>query len=75
LVALPKRVTPPGPLLGISLVIAPLLTGTVTHALGARWSERAKNPPHGFTFVAGASFAFMMSLTRFSYIVLHWPLG
>ena len=71
----PERMTPPAPILGLSLVVGPLLTGAATHLLGRSWRERGRHPPQAFNFAAGAGFAFGVALARFSYLVLHWPWG
>lgn len=75
ILALPERVTPPAPVLGASLVLAPLLVGGTMGLLGRRWRERGRTPPQAFTFAAGATFAFAVSLVRFSHVVLGWPFG
>ena len=67
IVIIPDRITTPVPVLGISLVLAPILVGGSTYMVGRRWMERGADPPRVFTFSAGAAFAFAVALVRFVY--------
>ena len=65
------RLTPRGPLPGLSLLLAPLATGTVMHGLGEFWQDRRQRPAL-FTFTAAATFAFGMALVRLIYFTRPW---
>jgi hypothetical protein len=55
---------------GLSLIVAPIVTGAVMAWTGAMWRRRGGAPPAVFTFRAGAIFAFGMALVRFLYVRL-----
>jgi hypothetical protein len=49
---------------GVSLVLAPLATGSAMHLLGKRLSRFGRNPSNLATFRGGVLFAFSMALIR-----------
>ena len=49
---------------GVSLLLAPLATGSVMHFLGKRLSRLERNPSNLATFWGGVLFAFSMALIR-----------
>ena len=69
-VIIPQRLAPRSSFPGLSLVLSPLGTGAVMHALGRLRGEADK--PVFFSFRAGAIFAFGMALVRFVYVGLEW---
>ena len=71
LLLIPQSLVPPGPLPGLSLVLSPLITGSVMQTIGDLVAERRSERPVLFTFRAGALFAFGMALVRFAYLVLE----
>jgi hypothetical protein len=66
------RVTPRGPVPGLSLILSPLGTGAAMHLLGEHWRDRGRFAPRLFSFRAGAIFAFGMALVRFLYLEWGW---
>jgi hypothetical protein len=61
----PGRVTPAGPLPGLSLVLAPLVTGLAMHFYG-RWRRgRGYDTTYLATYWGGALLAFAMAFARF----------
>ncbi len=50
---------------GISLFIAPILTGFTMHRIGQQLRNLGREPSKLATFYGGAIFAFAMALTRF----------
>ena len=71
LIVFGRRLTPPSPARGVSLIAAPIGTGAAMHRLGEFWRARGKDRPVLFTFRAGAVFAFGMALVRFVYLELY----
>ncbi len=67
-----RRLTPRAAVPGLSLILAPLLTGATMRWLGTFWSKRHREPPALFTFRGGAIFALGMALVRV--IVFRTPL-
>jgi hypothetical protein len=65
---IPQRLSPPSPLPGVSLILAPIGTGIVMYGLGEIWRDRGKKAPALFSFRAGAIFAFGMALVRFVHV-------
>lgn len=61
----PERLTPAGPLPGLSLVLAPLATGLVMHLYGQWRRGRGHDTTYLATFWGGSLLAFAMALTRF----------
>ena len=53
---------------GLSLIVAPIVTGALMGSIGDVWRRRGGAPPVLFTFRAGAIFAFGMALVRFLYL-------
>ena len=62
------RLTGPSIVPGISLIVAPIVTGAIMASIGDMWRRRGGAPSGLFTFGAGAIFAFGMALVRFLYL-------
>jgi hypothetical protein len=72
LLIIPHRVAPAGPVPGVSLVVAPLVSGAAMQGIGTLWVRFGWDRPAIFTFRGGAIVGFAMGLMRFSYLQLHW---
>ncbi len=59
-----QRLTPRAAIPGLSLILAPLVTGAIMGWLGTLWGRRHREPPALFTFRGGAIFALGMALLR-----------
>jgi hypothetical protein len=61
---LPHRIVPAHRMPGISVLVAPLVTGTLMH-LYSRWRRRSRrDPPWLATFSGGYLFAFVFAIVR-----------
>ena len=61
----PQHILPPSRLTGVSLVVAPLITGALMKAVGDRRREAGKDTTILATFLGGTVFAFAVAATRF----------
>jgi hypothetical protein len=64
----PARIFQAGPVPGASLVLSPLITGTVMHRYGEWREDRDRMRSSVATFWGGALFAFSMALVRFLWV-------
>ena len=61
----PHRLLPPSRLPGLSLIVAPLVSGALMKAVGDRRREAGKDTTILATFWGGTIFAFAMAAARF----------
>jgi hypothetical protein len=64
----PHRLTRPGPFPGISIVLAPVVSGFAMHAFGMYRRAHGHETTNLATFYGGAAFAFGASLVRFIWL-------
>ena len=61
----PHRILPPSRLSGMSLIVAPLITGALMKTVGDRRRKAGKDTTILATFWGGSMFAFSAAVTRF----------
>jgi hypothetical protein len=61
----PYRILPPSRLRGMSLIVAPLITGALMRTVGDRRRKAGKDTTVLATFWGGSLFAFSAAVTRF----------
>ena len=64
-VFVPNAIFSSSPVPGISMVLAPLAVGGLTHLTGKWLKEKGRPSSHLMTYWGGALFAFVLSATRF----------
>ena len=64
-VIFPQRLLPPSRLPGLSLIVAPLISGALMKAVGDRRRETGKDTTILATFWGGTIFAFTVAAARF----------
>jgi hypothetical protein len=70
---LPTRLLPPARFVGTSLVISPVLVGSVMHLFGNWRQERGKPRTHLASFWGGAFYSFVFALTRLVFLQFSTP--
>ncbi len=68
---LPHQITPPSKLPGSSLLLAPLVAGSVMQAIGSWRKNKGGVPTFLETFAGGGAFAFAMAFVRWWLIGAH----
>ncbi len=61
----PQRLLPPSRFPGLSLVVAPVISGVLMKAVGDRRREAGKDTTALATFWGGTTFAFALAATRY----------
>jgi hypothetical protein len=67
----PERLLPPSRLPGMSLIVAPLVSGALMKTFGDRGRESGKDTTMLATFWGGTIFAFTVAATRFL-LIREW---
>ncbi|WLT30418.1 hypothetical protein [Geothrix sp. PMB-07] len=71
----PNRLLPQFRVAGVSLLISPILVGSVMHIFGQWRTERGKPITHLATFWGGAYYSFFFALTRVIFLYFNTPIA
>ncbi len=71
----PSRLLPQTRFAGISLLVSPILVGTVMQIFGQWRMEKGKPITHLSTFWGGAFYSFFFALTRIIFLYFNTPIA